>query len=169
MDNPLTLWTKDAAGALGALIREWTLEPASLPAGHRMEDDRTCVIPVDAFREAMGGLVEGPREPGRPGAPRPDYQIREGIAEIELILRRPDRASILLPEKVILDEQVARGDTLVLRVPAIYAESGPAGAAPETPAKGSKEPAAYDVAASGNALEAFLDPYLASYCCMQCK
>lgn len=163
MDNPLILWTRKASGVLGALIREWTLDPSTRPAGHRMEGERICVIPASAFREALAGLVEGAETAGA------DYQLRDGIAEVELILRRPDRLAFLMPEEDILREQAAIAPGATIRVPALYIESGQSGTAPSTPAVESTARAAYEVEVGKDPLRTFLDPYLASYSCMQCK
>lgn len=163
MDNPLTLWTKDAAGVLGAKIRAWTLDPSSRPAGLRAEGDARFVMPVSDLVAAMGGLAEGPE-----GAA--DYQLRPDVTEVELLVRKPNRVSFLLPEPAILEEQAsgAEGGGKV-RVPAIYADSEPNSDAPTASVRGDKGPATYEVSMRRNGLEAFLDPYLAAYCCMQCK
>ncbi|SPH24051.1 hypothetical protein DEA8626_03099 [Defluviimonas aquaemixtae] len=163
MDNPLTLWTNRAAGVLGALIRDWSLDPETRPEGHRMEGDRTCVIPIDAFRAALTGLTEGP-DPDQN-----DYHLRDGIDDLELVFRRPDRVAFLMPEVEIMKEQstIAAGDKI--RVPALYADAGRTGSAPITHAVNDPGPATYDVRLGEDPLQTFLDPYLASYCCMQCK
>lgn len=156
MDNPLTLWTMKAAGVLGALIREWTLDPSTRPAGHWMEGERTYVVPAAALREALAGLVEGPESSGA------DYQLRDGITEVELIFRRPDRMAFLMPEEDVMREQASIVPGATIRVPALYVEPGQWGA--EGTAK-----AAYEVEVGQDPLRTFLDPYLASYSCMQCK
>ncbi|WP_282610498.1 hypothetical protein [Pelagibius sp. Alg239-R121] len=167
MENPVTLRTKKAMGVLGKLIREWTVDPASRP-DHRLEEERRCVFYVDAFRNALNG--EGLNE-GQPESGDGDYCIRAGIEEVELILRQPNRFSILLPEAEMIHHLLDHDLPLQVRVAAVYAEvvPGDPDAVPIRPAIEDSGPANYEVTLRDQPFECFLDPYMAAYVCGQCR
>lgn len=171
MDNPITLKTRKAMGVLGLLMREWTLDPASRPP-HIEEAERRCVIAIEDFRMALRdrGLSEETA-----ANPQGDYAVRAGIAEVELILRSPDRFSILLPEAEMiqhLEEEANAGRSLHVRMARFYAGAGPAVAdlvtTNDQPAVNDAGPAAVDVKLGIKPFETFLDPYIAAYSCTQC-
>ncbi len=169
MENPVTLRTKKAMGVLGSLIRQWTIDPDARPQ-HTVEDARRCVFYIDGFREALNaaGLKEG-----RPDRDDGDYIIRDGVAEVELILRQPERFSILLPEAEMIRHLQEHDGPLQLRMATLYTEIDPAdpdlGANPITPAIEDDGPATYDVTLGEDPFASFLDPYMASYVCGQCR
>ena len=169
MENPVTLRTKKAMGVLGRLIREWATDAASRPQ-HKLEDERRCVFYIDGFRAALNGagLTEG-----RPDGNDGDYFIREGIDEVELLLRQPRRFSILLPEAEMIDHLQKQDGPLQVRMATLYAEVDPSepdlGAKPIAPAVDDNGPATYDVTLGEHPFECFLDPYMAAYVCGQCR
>lgn len=169
MENPFTLRTKRAMGVFGRLVREWTLDPAARPP-HSTDEDRRCVIYVDAFRSALSaaGLTEG-----RSGDPVDgDFAIRDGIEEVELILRQPKRFSVLLPEEDVLRQLQDQQGPLQLRLARLYAEVSPDQLNlkdnPFPPSDDSDEAATYDLVLGDDPFRTFLDPYMAAYTCSQC-
>jgi hypothetical protein len=177
MDNPVNLQSRKAFGVFGSMVRGWSLlDEGETPYGFAKDGERTFVIGAEAFRAMLvkAGLKDGTPAPGGTPDPGADFWLRPGVAEIELLRRRPDRASFLMPEAEVMKEQkeLAPGD--IVAVPALYAEVGPggphAGNAPPVAAVDDKDgPSHYQVVMGHDPLRTFLDPYLAGYLCMQCK
>lgn len=170
MDNPMTLHTRKAMRVLGRLIAEWSLDPDSRPADAKFEaDGRVMVIQADSFRKLLMGQPDGDALSDQ------DFALRAGIAEVELILRRPDRFSILLPESEALahQAQVAKdGFQPRVRMARLYLDIDAADASRGSPVNAEIDdettPANYDLVVDDKALDAFLHPHMAAYCCTQC-
>ncbi|WP_424986849.1 hypothetical protein [Microbulbifer sp. S227A] len=173
-DNPIELRTRKAMRVIGKLIEEWSINPDSHPEGARTElDGRLIVFSRGVFQKTLQALPEIDRLGDE------DYILRDNIAEIELMLRRPDRFSILLPEPEAIAFQqnaVQQGLWPTVSLPMFYAEvpwdEGGDGWMPHVASPDSRDdaPAGYAVQLSGeNPLDEFLRPYLAGYCCTQCS
>lgn len=169
MENALQLKTRKATGVLGKLIRQWALDLDTRPP-FRMEGDCRWIIAVEDFRSLLSdsGLVEANSQNDTG-----DYLIRDDIDEIELITRKPNRFSVLLPEAEIIQSLLDNEDTAQLQMASVYAEVDPA--RPELDLSGLRDtqedsrPATYKVTMEGDKkFEKFLDPYMASYVCSQC-
>ena len=110
------------------------------------------------------GLVEGRSDDELDG----DYHIRPDIEEIELIPRTPKRFSILLPERKVL-KGLQTQNSSELRMATIYADVKPDDVVDlnSVPAHGR---ATYRVILEGeDKFSKFLEPYMASYMCTQCR
>ena len=170
MDNPMTLHSRKAMRVLGRLISEWSLDPDSRPAGAKYEaDGRIMVIQADGFRKLLMGQPDGDDLSDQ------DFTLRSGITEVELILRRSDRFSILLPEPEALTHQaqVAKdGFQPRVRMARLYLDIDAADASMGLPVNtkidDENTPAYYDLVVDDMALDAFLHPHMAAYCCTQC-
>ncbi len=173
-NNPIELRTRKALRVMGRLIEDWSVNPDSHPAGARTElDGRLIVFSRGVFQKTLEALPEADRLTDE------DYILREDIAEIELLLRRPDRFSILLPEPEAIAFQqnaVQQGLWPTVSLPMVYADvpwdSDNPGWAAHVQITGTRDgdPAGYTVQLSGeNPLDEFLRPYLAGYCCTQCS
>ena len=171
MENPVTLLSHRAMGVLGKLIREWSLDPKSRPP-HRMEGDRICVMTVGEFRRALeeenGGRLKDS-----------DIRIRDGVEEVELILRDPGRFSVLLPEEQIMTQLLrnseAGDEQMIVQVPRIYVAAlsdlvSDFDASDIPPAVEDDTGTAMLNAKlnKGDPFRTFLDPYMAAYTCTQC-
>lgn len=165
MDNPFTLHTHKAAQVLGRLVRQWSTGEIAAP-GVMQADGRTVLVDIEAFRKVL--LAELRPE---------EFEIRNGVKELELLTRAPDKFSILLPEQEVLEHQSERartGQPVVVNVGSVYADVSPgapeggqgahAKAAPDNPAY----PASYPVTLGKDAFDAFLDPYMGTYVTAQC-
>lgn len=176
-DNPIQLVSRKSMRVIGMLIEKWSLDPASRPAGARTEaDGRLIVFSADTFRNLLAGLPDGDAlEEGR-GPFDGDYFLREDIEEVELILRRKDRVSLLLPEPEamafhhkIIDQQSLPGLSLATMFYDIEKDTLDQGLPAHVEASNGADPATYPMhISSGNPLDAFLRPYLAAYSCTQC-
>lgn len=170
MENPLTLNTRKAMGVLGAMIRDWATEPATLEDVASRDGDRGWLIPVAAFHALMqkAGLTHG-----APGDPNADYAVRDGVTAVEILQRGADRASLLLPEQSMMDEINGLSDGSKLRIPAFYAKTDalgvPLGKVLMPPAIEDDRPGFHEIELGPDPLATFLDPYLAGYLCVQCK
>ena len=169
MDNALQLKTRRATGVLGGLIRKWALELSPEPP-MRLEGDGRWIIPVHAFRRIMKnhGLDEAKSD-----TDSGDYRIRDDIEEIELITRKPNRFSVLLPEAEIIRSLSEEENFARLQMATLYADVDPA--KPEIDLKEVRSPddddrpATYEVTLEGDdKFKKFLDPYMAAYVCSQC-
>lgn len=169
-DNPMTLRTRKAMRVLGSLISEWSLDPDSRPASAKLEaNGRVLVIGVESFRKILMG------QPGGDALGDRDFTLRAGITEVELILRRADRFSILLPEPEALEHQakvVKNGLQPLVLMARMYLDIDAADADIGLPVNAEIEdettPANYNLVVDDTALDAFLHPHLAAYCCTQC-
>ena len=156
-------------GVVGGLIREWSVQPESRPA-HRMEDDRHCVIGIETFLQVLAAqnLVQGEMSRDDDG----DFAIRSNIREIELVLRKPDRISVLLPEQHVMTGLTGGRRPQLVRMPALYSEIDPADPDlqrhPLRPATDDQRPATYVVTLGKDPFGTFLDPYMAAYSFSQC-
>jgi hypothetical protein len=169
MENALQLKTRKATGVLGRLIRQWAVDLETRPP-LRLEGDCRWIIAIDDFRRILADndLIEG-----KSSNDTGDYAIREGIDEIELIGRRPNRFSILLPEGEAIRSLLETENAAQLSMAALYSEVDPA--RPELdlsklrPSERDDRPATYKVTMQGDEkFEKFLDPYMAAYVCSQC-
>lgn len=169
MENPIELRTRRAMGIVGGLIRKWSVEPECRPA-HRMEGERHCVIGIDAFLQVLAeqNLKRGDMAQGDDG----DFAIRGDIREIELVLRKPDRISILLPEQEVMTGMTGDTAPQIMRMPALYSDIDPADPDlqknPLRPATDDHRPATYVVTLGKDPFDTFLDPYMAAYSFSQC-
>ncbi len=160
MDNPFTLKTHKAAQVLGRLVRQWSTGELSPPGGSG--DGRTVVVDIEALRKML--LAElGPEE----------FEIRDGVKELELVKRTPERFSILLPEPEVLAHQAAlaqSGQPVVVNVGSLYVDMNPGDLDMngKTSQPNPAHPASYPVTLGKNAFDAFLDPYMGSYVTAQC-
>lgn len=173
-NNPIELKTRKALRVMGRLIEDWSINPKSHPVGARTElDGRLIVFTREAFETALAGLSDDDR------LTADDYALRDNIAEIELLLRRPDRFSIVLPEpEAIKFQHRALQQDLwpTVSLPMVYGNIPWDTASPdwavhvEIAEMRDNDPAGYMVQLSGeNPLDEFLRPYLAGYCCTQCS
>ncbi len=157
--NPITIHSRKALAGIGALIRSWTLDAASRPDGIE-EYGRLWVIERAVFEKALAarGLSAGV-----------DYQLRDGIEAVELVVRRDDRATLVLPEAAVLRE-VAAGDTTVA-LPRLYRDTDrwPVGDPPHPQALAEDELAMYAVTLGSDPFADFLDAHMAAYSVTQCK
>jgi hypothetical protein len=170
MEYPLEMRTRRALGVLGRLIFDWAENPARLPPEARREPGR-IVIDLKSFRQVMDaeGLTEG--DPGDSAAG--DYAVRADVREVELIVRTPDRASILLPEPHVVTSYRGAMGPVEAPVVRLYKELADAldagGDADLTAARGPDDPVVYGKVQLGkDPLEAFIYPNTAYYSCTQC-
>lgn len=173
-NNPMELKTRKALRVVGGLIEEWSINPKSHPAGARSElGGRLIIFTREAFEAALANLPENDR------LSEDDYKLRDNIAEIELLLRRPDRFSVLLPEPEAIEFQhraLQQDLWPTVSLPMVYRDipwdtASEDWAVPVEIAEiRDNDPAGYMVQLSGeNPLDEFLRPYLAGYCCTQCS
>lgn len=173
-NNPIELMTRKALRVLGGLIEQWSVNPKSHPANARTElDGRLIIFSKDEFTRILSELPESDR------LTESDYKLRDNITEIELLLRRPDRFSIVLPEPEALEFQVRALEQDLwptINMPWIYNNVHWAGPGQGWPAStralspDTSENVGYPVQLDGeNPLDEFLRPYLAGYCCTQCS
>lgn len=173
-NNPIELKTRKALRVMGRLIEEWSIDPDSHPAGARTEfDGRLIVFPRAALQKTLEGLPDADR------LTEEDYELRDNIAEIELLLRRPDRFSIVLPEPEAIEFQhraLQQDLWPTVTLPMVYGDipwdtaSQDWAVHVEIAEMRDNDPAGYMVQLSGeNPLDEFLRPYLAGYCCTQCS
>lgn len=169
--NPLSIRTERGLGHLGALIRQWCLDPATRPESVSGEAGRV-VMDVETFREIMKqrGLTEGDPENRASG----DYALRPDIREVELIERGAGRATIVLPEEPVvraLSERAPQGIEIELANIYKAVSSGPGygGVVRVSPVVDSDKAASYTVRIGGDVLEGFVDPHMAFYTCSQCS
>ncbi|MDU9003676.1 hypothetical protein [Sedimentitalea todarodis] len=173
-NNPIELKTRKALRVIGGLIEAWSINPKSHPSGARTElDGRLIVFTKEAFEHSLANLPENDR------LTEDDYALRENIIEIELLLRRPDRFSIVLPEPEAIEFQhTALEQDLwpTVSLPRMYSEVSWSSSDQDwpTPFAGGtasdSDAAGYVVQLDGeNPLDEFLRPYLAGYCCTQCS
>ncbi len=164
MKNAMELRTRRASGVFGRLIREWTVEfDNTIP--HDRETDGRLIIEVETLRGILtdNGLVEGDAD-----SEDGDYHIRDDIQQIELIPRRPNRFSVLLPERDVLRSLQGQSGG-ELRMPAVYSEVDATSGTLQLDQLAEEGPAAYVVSLEGeDKFRKFLDPYMASYLCTQC-
>lgn len=169
MENALQLKTRKATGVLGKLIRSWAVDLDTRPP-FRVEGDCRWIIAVDDFRSLLrdNGLIEAISD-----TDTGDYKIRDDIDEIELITRKPNRFSVLLPEAEIIRSLADNKDAAQLQMATLYADVDPA--SPELDMTDLRDPqdddrpATYRVTMQGDQkFEKFLDPYMAAYICSQC-
>ena len=153
MENPLQFKTDKGLRCFGALLRGWAKGTAELPEG-AVEDGRAIRIPVGRFVEFLAsepqGLTEGV-----------DFSIRAGIEHIELIVREASTASILLPEKSVIEAQEQAADTTVA-MPRFYGDLW------IPPAGGGEALYRLQLPADGMSFEDFMDRHLGFYTCAQC-
>lgn len=169
MENPIELRTRRAMGVVGGLIRKWSTDPDCRPA-HRMEGDRHCVIGIDAFLQVLAAqnLIRGDMARDDEG----DFAIRSDIREIELVLRKPDRISVLLPEQEVMTGMTGNSPPQLMRMPSLYSDIDPADPDlqnnPLRRAADDLRPATYVVTLGKDPFDTFLDPYMAAYSFSQC-
>ena len=110
MDNAFIPKTNKALNALGALIREWALDEPALRKLLTQDASSRLVMKVDIFSEQLEGkgLVEGV-----------DFKVRDNVTEVELVLRAPNRFTIVLPEPDALTRFEIPG-THYVSIPSIY-------------------------------------------------
>ncbi|MGR3742862.1 MAG: hypothetical protein ACU0BC_01710 [Pseudooceanicola nanhaiensis] len=171
-NNPIELRTRKALRVVGALLDKWTTDASSRPSSASVEaDGRLIVFDVADLEAQMDSLPEEDRL-----VPGTDYHLRDGIKQIELVLRRPDRVSFLLPEPEAMKHHhdlVNNGEMPGIMLATLYRDLDKDEIEKQMPVfldgLPDEDPATYLVHVSGkNPLDAFLHPYLASYCCAQC-
>ena len=170
-DNPIELMTAKAYRVMGMLIESWATGQDLLPAGARREaDDRLIVFSVEAFRDLVAGLPEEDR------LGEQDIAFRDGVTEIELLMRRPDRMAMVMPEEQALAHQHQmrkNGWPIEVKLPDIYREidhDAPNWAELMMAEDVEGEKAPYQLRIDGaDPLKTFLHPYMAGYCCAQCS
>lgn len=152
MNNPLKPINLKALRTLGELVRSWSI-PGALPDDARV-DDHTYCIDREKFEQILAdkGLKAGE-----------DYILRPNIKSIELVVRREDVFTVTLPEQ--FTDLDADSGTTVIELPVIYE-----GIEPDSVINGDDStPATVEVQVTNTKLDAFLDPYVASYVCSQCR
>ncbi|MEL6235001.1 MAG: hypothetical protein AAFR46_11380 [Pseudomonadota bacterium] len=98
-ENPITLWTQKAMRVMGMLAEKWAIYPESRPAEARAEmDGRILVLSTGAFEKHLASLGEDALGPT-------DITFRDGISEVEIVLRAPGRATLLMPEASAMADQ----------------------------------------------------------------
>ena len=157
MQNAFKPKNNGALNGLGALIREWTLDPASRPA-HQMEGARLCIIDEKDFVAAM--KTKGFDKDV-------DYELRGNIRAVELVLPTADRFTIAMPETEALSRFETPGKHDV-EIPAIYGAVEPWRGNPTPKPLSDADPASYTITVDDKTFAAFVDPYMAAYCCTQC-
>ncbi|MEM9549693.1 MAG: hypothetical protein AAGA05_00875 [Pseudomonadota bacterium] len=167
MSHPFMLHTQRALAVFGELIRTWTIDPASRPDHSAEFGNRILVVDAKDLRDI---LIDGHGLTEDADRGKGDFIIRHGVEQIELILRDPTgvRATFLMPEVEVMQAQIASTDGVTAEVPAFYFTDPVRGRVPDD--AGRQSPAFVPVTMPGNEdpMRAFLDPYLASYLCMQC-
>lgn len=159
MQTPFEPLKHIALQAFGQLVREWTQDMSNVP--HTKPDGRTIIITLEDFRAAMAEKNAFDVPQLGQGA---HYKMRDGIIEIELLMRQNDRFSVLLPEPDAILRFNAPGPT-DLQVPAIYGKDEWGYAQGDIPPDAN---ATYTVTVQENDFSKFLDPHMAGYCCGQC-
>ena len=173
-NNPIELKTRKALRVMGGLIEDWSVNPKSHPASARTElDGRLIVFTREAFEAVLADLSEEDR------LTESDYKLHDNVAEIELLLRRPDRFSIVLPdpEAIAFQHRALQQDLWpTVSLPMLYADVEWGASERDWPVpvesktQSDDDAAGYTVQLSGeNPLDEFLRPYLAGYCCTQCS
>lgn len=161
MQNPIVLHTNRAMGRFGRLIRDWTLDPSTRPP-HVMEGARICVIRATDFVQALEST----------GLDAKDFTLRPGVEHVELLLRTPDRLSVVLPEADLLESHLANDGPVVVHVARVYGDVDPDkpdfGMEDMTPAADDSGRATYEVTIQDDPFRRFIDPYMAAYVCTQC-
>ncbi|MBL4767733.1 MAG: hypothetical protein JKY94_08465 [Rhodobacteraceae bacterium] len=158
MENPFTPKTQRGLRAFGKLIREWAANPDAVP--NVVQDARTFLINREDFIKAMEPALNTPANGNGP-----DYLLRDDVEEVELIVRIPNRFTVVLPEEQALAEYQAPWPRPV-EVPAIYGYAVDANA---VAALGDDAPATYTVDLDNNNFKEFLEPFMAGYSCSQCR
>lgn len=164
--NPIELRTRKAARVLGKLISLWTTDPATRPADAKPDaTGRMLVMGAESFRALMHGGIDGlTLDDG-------DFTLRDDVTEVELILRTPGRASLLLPEPEAIAEQEATrgGGGLLPGLKMTVLPSGLPGAEAWASVGGTSDQATNQTKIEGfEALDQFLYPFMAGYMCSQC-
>ena len=149
---PFKLLTRKGALMFGELIRKWAIEGAPENA---QVSDRSTTISRASFSTHLHakGLQEGQ-----------DYKIRAGIETIELYSRQADTASFLMPEADAITRFEQPGKHRV-DLPAQYVEVL---LSPQISEQYRTSYANYPFQIDSEGYEEFLDPFMASYMCMQC-
>lgn len=155
--NPITVYSQKGLQAIGKLMRFWTLDASSRPEG-RLEG-RTYVMSREVFVDALAtaGLAHGV-----------EYEMRDGVDEVELYMRDPSRLTLTLPEPDVLDSM---GQTpSYVRVPVLDYEGKSYEAGPVPKGQdASHKMLKLDGDGYYDPYGAFIDSYLAAYSCTQCK
>jgi hypothetical protein len=153
MENPIQFKSDKGLRCFGALLRGWAKGTTALPDG-ATKDGRATRIPAVRFVEFLTsepqGLTEGV-----------DFTIRPGIDRIELIAREASAASILLPEKAVIEAQEQATDTTVA-MPRFYGDLW------IPPSGGAEALYRIPLPADGMSFEDFMDRHLGFYTCAQC-
>ena len=153
MENPFTPNTQKALRAFGELIRQWSTGEKTPPGDPG--EARTIVMTIQKFQDCLQEVDPSLVVPN-------DYEIRNDVQHVEIIWRRDDWFSVLLPEP----NATARpepGQTKPVAIPLLYVPDDPSSVelAPN-------DPATKKVELTQANFEVFLDPYMAGYCCTQC-
>jgi hypothetical protein len=115
MNNPIQFVTEKGMQVWGSLLRGWSTGSAALPGG-AVETDGNIRLETGALVKFLASapynLVQGT-----------DFEIRPNITHFELIRRDETVASMLLPEKDVI-ERLASGEISEISMPTFYAKSG---------------------------------------------
>lgn len=149
---PFKLLTRSGARVLGELMRNWAT--GGLPP-EANETGQSATMTIDDLKTHLSaqGLSEGT-----------DYSVRTGVNKVELYRRVPDTATFLMPESEAITRFEEPGAHNV-DLPSQYLEillSPKIGGLYQTPY------ANYPFQIDSDGYEEFLDPFMASYMCMQC-
>lgn len=172
LQNPFILQTRHATGVFGRLVRTWAIDEGArkkLAGKSKLPRSGRLVVKVKRFRKALSdaGLREGTEK--KPA----DFCIRDGVEEVQLIVRKPECFTILLPERRILRELGKARPPITVRVANLYLDVAKAGSdldyANLPRAEGDHGAATYDLRLGADPFGTFLDPFMASYICSQCR
>jgi hypothetical protein len=161
--NPIVLKTRKAMRVLGKLAAEWAMDESTRP------DNLDVIAPGRIFAVNTQQLMDFLSDPDRPEEDRlsvEDLSFRDGVERVELIVRTPQNASILLPEPQVMASQTENKGQVTLEVPRIYDSID---FLSDGEQKANENYAVtFTQKDDEDALDAFLYPYLGSYICAQC-
>jgi hypothetical protein len=163
MDRQITMMTRDGLQALGALLRGWAMDPDAAPGRPSADGRRRVMATGDLVKALAGkGVLAGE-----------DYALSDALAEVELVLRRPEVLTLTLPDAEALKAQAARraaGEPAHATVADFYyTDSVKFYAGAPVPAPEGKPAALRQrMLLSGDPFAEFLDEHMAAYSVSQC-
>ncbi len=149
---PFKLLTRKGARVFGKLVRIWATEG---PPAEAKNKKGSASMKVEKLIKILmkEGLKEGY-----------DYKVREGVKKIKLQSRKQDTATFLMPEAAAIKRFETPGSHNV-DLPSQYLEIL---LNPQLSDAYQNSYANYPYQIDGEGYEKFLDPFMASYMCMQC-
>lgn len=170
--DPIEILSTKGLRVMGKCIAQWCVDPIKRPPNTRIEaGGRLVVFSKEDFLAHLEALPEEER------LTRRDIRIRDDVKEIELIVRRDDRLSILLPDPEALKHQKViqqRGHPVAVMLPTLYQllnkddQQGKPWMDVNLDVTDLDPKTEEMRLIGGDPFEQFLYPYLASYLCAQC-